>query len=153
MPSEPTTSRRFSEETDKAIVRAGELAIKSAILINGGAAVAMLAFIGGLVREDGLTVKQVAGVASSLLWFAGGVGAAVWALALSYFTNFCYVRASLSKKFTLDHPYVIDGENTRRWSCWALAFHVGAAVWAFLSLAAFVVGTIFVYNAVLKLAD
>jgi hypothetical protein len=146
-------SRRVSETTDQATIKAGEIAIRTVMLVNGGAAVSVLAFIGTLVRQDGLTVKQVAGVSGSLLWFAGGVAAAVWALALSYFVNYCYVRAETSKVFTFDHPYIIDGANTRWWLHWAWAFHLGAIVWTVLSLAAFVAGMIDVHRAILRLVS
>jgi len=147
-------SRRVSEATDEATIKAGEVAIRTVMLINGGAAVSVLAFIGALVRQDGgLTIKQVAGVSNSLLWFGGGVAAAAWALALSYFTNFCHVRLETSKIFTFDHPYIIDGANTRWWLHWGWAFHVGAIVWGVLSLVAFVVGMIDVRNAIVRLAS
>jgi hypothetical protein len=146
-------SRKFSETTNEAIVKQGEVAIRTVMLINGGAAVSVLAFIGALVREDGLTVKQVAGVSGSLLWFGGGVAAAALALALSYFTNFCYGRSETSKIFTFDHPYICDGENTRWWHCWGYAFHLGAIAWGVLSLAAFVVGMVEVYRAIARLAS
>jgi hypothetical protein len=72
-------SRRVSEATDEATIKAGEVAIRTVMLINGGAAVSVLAFIGALVRQDGgLTIKQVAGVSNSLLWFGGGVAAGRW---------------------------------------------------------------------------
>jgi hypothetical protein len=123
------------------------------MLVNGGAAVSVLAFIGALVRQEGVTIKQVAGVSGSLLWFAGGVIAAVVALTLSYFVNFCYVRSETSKIFTFDPPYIIDGANTRRWLYWAYAFHLGAIAWSVLSLAAFVVGLFDVHRAILGLAS
>jgi hypothetical protein len=145
-------SRRFSEATNEAVVKAGDVAIRTAMLINGGAAVAVLAFIGTLVRQDEVTVKQVAGVSGSLLWFGSGVAAAVFALALSYFTNYCYVRAETSKIFTLEHPYIVDGVNTQRWLRWGYAFHLGAIAWGMGSLAAFVVGMIDVHGAIVRLA-
>jgi hypothetical protein len=74
-------------------------------------------------------------------------------LALSYFTNSCYVRSETSKIFTFDHPYIIDGANTRWWLHWGWAFHVGAIVWGVLSLVAFVVGMIDVRNAIVRLAS
>ena len=146
-------SRRVSEATDEATIKAGEVAIRTVMLINGGAAISVLAFIGALVRQDGgLTIKQIAGVSNSLLWFGGGVAAAAWALALSYFTNSCCVRAELSKIFTFEHPYIKDGENTRWWLHWGFAFHVGAIVWGVLSLLAFIVGMIGVRNAIMRIA-
>jgi len=147
------SSRRYSEATNEAVVKAGEVAIRTVMLINGGAAVAVLAFIGAVVREHGVTVKQVAGVSSSLLWFGGGVAAAAWALALSYFTNFCYVRSETSKIFTLDHPYIIDGANTRWWLRWAWGFHLGTIVWGVLSLVLFFVGMFDVHGAIVRLAN
>jgi hypothetical protein len=144
-------SRRITEATNEAVIKAGEVAIRTVMLVNGGAAVAVLAFIGALVRQDGVTLKQIAGVSGGLLWFAGGVAAAVLALALSYFTNFCYVGWERSKIFTFDHPYIIDGANTRRWRYWSLAFHLGAIIWGLLSLAAFLVGIFAVHGAILRL--
>jgi hypothetical protein len=128
------------------------VAIRTVMLINGGAAVSVLAFIGALVRQDGVTVMQVAGVSGSLLWFAAGVAAAAWALGLSYCTHFCYVRSETSQIFTFDHPYVIDGASTRRWRNWGYAFQLGAVIWGVLSMAAFVVGMIDVRNAIVRLA-
>src|SRR5262249_269060 len=111
-----------------------------------------LAFIGALVREGGVTVKQVSGVSGSLLWFAGGGAMAVLALALSYFTNYCHMGFETTKVFTLDHPYIIDDANTWKWRYLGRAFHVGAIVWAVLSLVAFVVGMFDVHHAILRLA-
>jgi hypothetical protein len=69
-------SREYQKATDEAVIKGGELAIRTVMLINGGAAVAVLAFIGALVREGGVSVKEIAGVSTSLLWFGGGVAAA-----------------------------------------------------------------------------
>jgi hypothetical protein len=146
-------SHRIREATDEAVIKAGEVAIKTVMLVNGGAAVSVLAFIGALVRQDGVTVKQVAGVSGSLLWFAGGVAVAILALALSYFANFCYVRKEASKTFIFEHPYIIDGANTRWWHNMAYASHLGAIVWCFISWAAFVVGAVVVRDAIIKLAS
>jgi hypothetical protein len=123
------------------------------MLINGGAAVAVLAFIGALVRENGVSIKQIASVSSSLLWFGGGVAAAAWALALSYFTNYCYASAEGSRVLTWQHPYMVDGNSTRRWRLWAYAFHVGAIVWSMLALVAFIIGMIDVRNGIVRLGN
>jgi hypothetical protein len=121
------------------------------MLINGGAAVAVLAFIGALVREGGVSVKQVAGVSTSLLWFGGGVAAAAWALALAYATNYCYGREEGSKLHTWQHPYIENGVTTPSWHRWGLYFHLGAIVWGALSLVAFIFGMIGVWNGIVRL--
>jgi hypothetical protein len=146
-------SRRYSEATNEAIIKQGEVAIRTVMLINGGAAVSVLAFIGALVREDGLTLKEVTGVSTSLLWFAAGVAMAAWALALSYFTNFCRAGSESSKTCTWERPYIIDNKQSQWWLWWANRFHVGAIVWGVLSLLAFVVGAFVVHNAIIRLAS
>ena len=146
-------SRAYMELTDEAVIKGGEVAVRTAMLINGGAAVAVLAFVGALVREDGVSVKQIAGISSSLLWFGGGVAAAAWALALSYFTNYCHGRLENSKLRTWQHPYIENGDRTPFWERWSFWFHVGAIVWGVLALVAFIVGMIDVRNAILRLAS
>jgi len=144
-------SREYQKATDEAVIKGGELAIRTVMLINGGAAVAVLAFIGALVREGGVSVKQIAGVSTSLLWFGGGVAAAAWALGLAYCANYCYGREAGSKKFNWQHPYVVDGVTTPSWRKWAWGFHAGAAAWGVLALVAFIVGMIGVRNGIVRL--
>jgi hypothetical protein len=127
------------------------VAVRTALLINGGAAIAVLAFIGALVREGGVSVKQIANISSGLLWFGGGVAAASWALALSYFTNFCYGRAERTKVFIWQHPYIVSGDHTPFWERLAFWFHVGAVAWAMLPLFLFIVGMWDVRNSIVSL--
>jgi hypothetical protein len=59
-----------SDTTNAAAVASGQVALRAALLINGGAAVAMLAFIGSIASLDGLGGDHLAVMASSLVWFA-----------------------------------------------------------------------------------
>jgi hypothetical protein len=106
---------RVSEALREATIKAGEVAIKTLMLVNGGAAVSMLAFIGGLVGQGRVTVKQMTDVSGSLLWFAAGVALAVVALAFSYVTNYAHVGLLRSRIHTWQDPYVKDGPTTSRW--------------------------------------
>jgi uncharacterized membrane protein YvlD (DUF360 family) len=63
----------------------GAEAIKAAILINGGAAVAVLAFI------SHLTKPEVARFAVPLFLFVGGVFASAVASGVTYLVHWCYV--------------------------------------------------------------
>src|SRR5437016_8648142 len=74
-------SHGVSEALNEAAIKAGETAIKTLMLVNGGAAVSVLAFIGGLVGQGRVTSKQMTDVSSSLLWFVAGVALAAVALA------------------------------------------------------------------------
>jgi hypothetical protein len=143
-------SHGLSGALNEATIKAGETAIKTVMLINGGAAVSMLAFMGGLVSQDRVTVKQMTDVSSSLLWFAAGVALAAGALAFSYFTNFGHVKLGLSRIHTWQHPYVIDGPTTNRWWWLCMIFHSLAIVVGVLSLGAFVVGTIDVRASIIR---
>jgi len=146
-------SHGVSEALNEATIKAGEVAIKTVMLINGGAAVSVLAFIGGLVGQGRVTVKQMTDVSGSLLWFAAGVALAALALAFSYLTNFGHVNLGRSRIHIWQHPYVIDGPTTNRWWCWSVIFLIGAIAIAFLSLGAFVVGMIDVRASIIRLGQ
>ncbi len=49
-------------------------ALRTLVLINGGAAVAILSFMGGIAKNP--KEAQIASIADGLLCFAGGVAAA-----------------------------------------------------------------------------
>jgi hypothetical protein len=143
----------YREATNEAIIKAGEVAIRTVMIVNGGAAVSVLAFLGALAHQEDVTVKDMAGISSSLLWFGGGVAAAAWALALSYFTNYCYSGEEGSKVLTWKHPYIEEGTKTLTWRRWARTFHLGAIVWAVLALAFFIIGMFDVRNAIVRLGS
>jgi hypothetical protein len=144
---------RVSEALREATIKAGEVAIKTLMLVNGGAAVSMLAFIGGLVGQGRVTVKQMTDVSGSLLWFAAGVALAVVALAFSYVTNYAHVGLLRSRIHTWQDPYVKDGPTTSRWGWLSMIFHSCAIAVALFSLAAFVVGMINVRLAIIRLGQ
>jgi len=77
----------------RSAITAGQSAIKSSFLLNGGAAVALLAFIGHLATID---KSYVATFASSLLPFAYG------ALAISITSGFTYLSQWL---YASEHKY------------------------------------------------
>src|SRR5665213_1140102 len=138
----------FHRYINEAAIKSAELALRLAMLINGGAAIAMLAFVGGLISKDKIVAGQLANVASSLAWFAFGVLIAVAGVALSYFTNFCMaaVASSHTKKWV--SPYVEPGPTTQRWRRLNIVFHVLAVLAGFGSLAFFVVGMLSVEAAI-----
>ena len=67
---------------------------RSSLLINGGAAVAVLGFVASISSAEAVSGKTIDGVADALMWFAwGAVGSAV-GLALAYFTNYAALWAN-----------------------------------------------------------
>ena len=65
--------KRFqTQRVAEAAIGMAQLTLRTAVLINGGAAIAIHAFIGGLVEQRRIEVAQLKDVSSSLLWFASG---------------------------------------------------------------------------------
>jgi hypothetical protein len=112
----------------------------------GGAAVALLTFVGSLPAE------QRRAVAATLDWFAWGVAAAVAGLACAYFTNHGLAVQERTKTFTDKPPYVINGANTKRWSYFVLVFRLLAIIVGSGSVVLFLVGMLSVRAALIKLA-
>lgn len=80
-------------EMFKATLETGQTAIKSLTLINGGACLAMLTFIGSLATKEVTTETiQLETLLPALMIFAGGVGAAGFTSASRYFSQDWYNR-------------------------------------------------------------
>jgi hypothetical protein len=117
----------IAKRVDEATINAGNLALRMVLLINGGAAVALLSFMGNLKDQ-----RQA--IAGALAWFAWGVVAAALALGLAYATNFCAVGIYRSMIYWYEHPYVRVGPQTAKWRWWTLGFHIGAVAWGLAAL-------------------
>ena len=66
----------FAAKTNTAAIEAAYLALRTAMLINGGAAISVLAFIGGLASRGGISLQAITQTAGTLIWFAAGVALA-----------------------------------------------------------------------------
>src|SRR5262245_35097145 len=139
-------SNAFARQINEAAINAANLTLRVALLINGGAALALLTFVGALPAE------QKRAVAATLDWFAWGVAAAVAGLACAYFTNHGLAVQERSKTFTDKPPYVIPGANTKRWSYFALLFRALAIIVGSGSVVLFLVGMLSVRAVLAKLA-
>lgn len=135
----------FHKYVNKATMKSGEMAIRMALLINGGAAVALLSFIGTLPKEQ---KHQVAG---TLVWFAWGVAAAVGALAFSYFTNYFMAGIASSYERHFEPPIARPGRTTRRYRVLNVVCHVLAVIVGLTSLGLFVGGMLDVKSSLLSL--
>lgn len=80
----------------RAVIGYGQAALKSALLINGGAAAALLAFIGNIWAK-GITAAAVVPLTNSIVFFAFGVLSAALGTGTTYVTQYCYLE-KLEKK-------------------------------------------------------
>jgi hypothetical protein len=116
-------------KANEAATGGANLALRMSLLINGGAAVALLAFIKDLGKE------QQHAVANTLVWFGFGVIAAVIALALAYFTNYSAGQLAISRLPIDQYPYFRDGPATARW-LWRYLVFLGPQSWLVLARSA-----------------
>jgi len=141
----------FFDAVNRATIENGQLAIRTFVLVNGGAAISVLAFIGSLVSEERITLVQLSNVASSLVWFALGVAAALISLGFSYFTNYATVELTGSKQKKWDHPWVVDGTSSSKWNATINICKVIAILAGIASVILFLVGMFDVRAAILAL--
>jgi hypothetical protein len=127
-----------------AAIKTSEVALRMSLLINGGAAVALLTFVGSL------EAKQKVAIANSLVWFAAGVVLAVLAIAAAYFTHFFLAEQVNSTIRTWTHPYLQPGQKTQTYANWSLFFRIVAVVLGLASAAMFVCGVLAVRSAFLS---
>ena len=127
----------------EAASKAAEVAVKTSVVVNGGAAIAVLTFIGGMVGKDIVGVKQVADVSSSLMWFASGVAAGVTALAFIYLMNYSAASTVRWRKPIYEPPFV---ETTPRSKAMHAIYAMAHAVAVFVSLISIILFVLGVVN-------
>lgn len=130
----------FHTYVNKAAMDTANLTLRTLIVINGGAAIAVLTFLGGVAAKERIDFTRVGVVAGTLRWFAFGVAMAVVGLALSYLTQFAMTGVANAMLKTYEHPYVSKGPNYGRWRAWNIFFHIAAVGAALASLLLFLNG-------------
>ncbi|MDE0522923.1 MAG: hypothetical protein OXH79_13310 [Boseongicola sp.] len=104
-------NREESQHWNKAAIEAANIAIRSLLLINGGASVALLAFVGA-VESGNAAVNS--GVLVDPIWrFAMGVGLAVLTAMFAYLVNLLDAKIAGSNREIWEHPYIQETSQTR----------------------------------------
>jgi hypothetical protein len=125
--------------------------LRTLVLINGAAAIAILTFVGGLAAKWDHNLAQLAGITHGLRWFAWGVITAALASGVSYATNYFYGSAANVMTKDWQHPF----RHATALSVWfqraAWSFHGLALVLAIASLVLFAIGISTVSHAIAHL--
>ena len=116
-----------------------------ALLINGGAAISVLAFIGTLPLDK----KAV--VAGGLVWFAWGAAAAVFAMGLAFAANYCLAGEVASKKPSPQHPFYEGTRTSKIYRVLSKIFQATCMIFGATSLILFVCGMFAVKNSITHL--
>ncbi|MDQ8205839.1 hypothetical protein [Pelagicoccus sp. SDUM812003] len=82
-------------EMFRSVILAGQSALKSSLLINGGASVAILAFIGNLATKDSKYEIMISNLSSTLFFFTIGVLCAALGFGTTYASQYSYSREKL----------------------------------------------------------
>jgi hypothetical protein len=142
----------FFTSINEATITTSSLALRMAMLINGGAAIAILTFIGGLVSKDGIEIAKLDKVANSLTWFALGVVSAVAGICFAYLTHYAMAGVASSKTKKWEPPYVEAGPSSVIWRRLNIVFHLLALIAGLASLSLFIMGVFSVRAAILHLS-
>ena len=137
------SEEKFWLKTNDATINAGNLALRTLLIINGGAAIALLAFIGNfapVLPGEYAGLPKIHPSITALMWFAFGVTASVMAMAFAYCTNYLYITASAKRTCNFKHPYVHDTDKSKMWGCIGIVTHITTVVLAVLSIIIFILG-------------
>jgi hypothetical protein len=120
------------EETFKGLIALSIELLKALLLINGGAAVAILAYLGNLASHP---VAHLPNMKNALLCFAGGVFTTALAFIAAYFTQFrlyyeerCASHETALLYASLDRDrdrYSVGSRLSMCFRCWLLDRRVG----------------------------
>ena len=131
----------FGSKANEAAITVGNHAIRTLVLVNGGAAVAMLAFIGHVSGiNSGKFSTKLPELTAPLRWFVWGVALATACAGLAYCTNYCIAFSSAKKERSYKHPFIQNTIVSKRWIRIAVAFQCFALLTSIGSLVMFLCG-------------
>ena len=139
----------FIRQNFEAAFKSGQIALRSVVLVNAGAAVAVLFFLGTIATK--VTVAQISVVAHSLIWFVAGITCGLIALTSAYLTNLFDANVGTSLSQTWAYPYTQPGRETSYFVRLSHIAHIVAIVAGAASLLLFIVGMWDVRSAIILL--
>lgn len=145
-------NRQTSAELRKSAIDSANIAIKSLLLINGGAVIALLAFVGSIEASDAGANISAEPFVASIWWFAFGVGLSAAVAFLAYMIMLFDQGILDNVDLVWDHPYVKDKPIVNRLWWIRTVLHILAMLLAVGTLCAFFYGVYSVTEAVKILA-
>ncbi|EYD77103.1 hypothetical protein Rumeso_01362 [Rubellimicrobium mesophilum DSM 19309] len=137
----------YYERAQDATIQSGQHAIRALFLINGGAIVALLAFLSSLASGGGFE-SRVHLFALPLLTFAQAVVAVAVGYGAVYFTNYSSAKCAETMVKSYEIPHYSESPTSLRWRI-AANFFQGAALGASVgSLGLFVAGVLQIRDAI-----
>ena len=128
------------QATDAAIGHAN-FALRTLILINGGAAVALLAFLASLLSAEEDYSSKLSEITAPLVSFSYGIAAATVSIGFAYFTTYCVATAFSKKELLWEHPWTKETPKSNAWTRASVMCQIFAVILAFVSLYFFICKT------------
>jgi hypothetical protein len=149
-------AERAHDKIDKLAIRVGDIAVQNgsntvriSVLINGGAAVAILAFLGSLGTNS--FSKYVEALEGGLFLFSLGVAVATFSLAFSYVANCSSTFYLMTLQRNFDAPYISAVRYSKLWKVSGIIFSTLAVFTALASLVCFLIGIWEIKDAIVEL--
>lgn len=132
--------KAFIAASNAAAISVSGAALKALLLLNGGAAIAMLGFVATMATGDRANLLDLSEVVSVLQVFALGAGLAVLATGFAYVVM--YFQAAVAQSFDLidGPPFYTNGNKTNLLTQVYKIFHVFSVLAASASLGSFGLG-------------
>ena len=127
-------------QANDAAIASATVVLRTLVLINGGAAVTVLTFIGSLIGKSSLPATSISQITAPLIYFALGVAVATLAMATAYLTNYTLAGILSSRIKSFEAPFIAESKGTKRWRKAYYTFIVSSIVLSFASLALFILG-------------
>jgi len=138
MPLDQKTYLELHKHLNDKIMDTANLFLRSAILINGGAAVAVLGFIASISKADDSFHSVIFRVADAVVLFAFGAAVGVVGIALAYFTNYAAAARLNQHDRPLEKRYLV----VKR------VLHLSALIASVTTIVLFVLGALSVKSAI-----
>jgi len=138
----------FGRNANETALNAVAAALRTAVGINGGAAISVVILIGGLTAQNRIQLNHLKDLANSLLFFVFGVVAAVLAMVLTYGTYVVSAKFASSLEKSWQAPYHRAGPNTAPLDRLKVLLLVFVVLVGVASLALFVWGMLDIRNAI-----
>jgi len=132
----------FIAASNAAAVSLSGAALKALLLLNGGAAIAMLGFVASMATGERVELLDLSEVVSVLQIYALGAGLAVLATGFAYVVM--YFQAAVAQSFDIidEEPYYRNSDKTILLYRLCNFFHVLSVSIAFASLGSFGLGVL-----------
>jgi hypothetical protein len=137
-------------KSNDAGIASATLALRTGVVVNGGAAVTLLAFIGGLLKDSKASLSSaLPQLSEPLIWFAYGVVASIVGIGLMYLVNFTNTMLLGAYERTFTPPYFVENPS-EGWMSKVSYTLIGLAILSYgFSIGFFVYGMFAIKSAII----